>query len=304
MIVMARSAKLVALAAVLAAAWGVGARLHGRSRVAPAHADVPESAARTGAVDGTCSDPIAMEANANLVGQVREYKRRLDLAEERTREAESKLARAASVAAARLAAPQEEWARMAREGTVRLRVPCGSWDHGGRFSLRRAVHGGTVRVGSMSRHVEMRQRAEAAGLTEEELESLAEVYRRVQSGTWAAMKASCEANAEFRESMTDPEDTSDESRISACRAAMLDVTTDSGRLAIANVAQLRAVGATSERARDGAERVMFALTNAPQALDDEMARTFGREKAKRAIDNGVVCFDETLFDLKAQDSDG
>ena len=47
----------------------------------------------------------------------------------------------------------------------------------------------------------------------------------------------------------------------------------------------------------------FALTDAPAVLFDEMVRALGREKAMRAIDNGVYCVDEMLYDLHDPEPD-
>jgi hypothetical protein len=65
-----------------------------------------------------------------------------------------------------------------------------------------------------------------------------------------------------------------------------------------HVAELRAAGAGIERTSGVAQRVMFAVTSGPTALFDEMVKALGREKATRAIDNGVLCLDETLYDFR------
>jgi hypothetical protein len=115
------------------------------------------------------------------------------------------------------------------------------------------------------------------------------------------MRASCEASPEYRESIgsgeADEEPTARD-RINACRGSLLDVSTYGVPAALAGAAELRAAGASRERATGTEERVAFALSESPALLEEEMTRAFGREKMLRAVDNGLLCFDEAVYDLR------
>ena len=65
----------------------------------------------------------------------------------------------------------------------------------------------------------------------------------------------------------------------------------------------RLTTAEQDRATNDEQRVAFALTGATVTLFDEMVRALGREKALRAVDNGVLCLEETFFDLHENEND-
>jgi len=294
-------ARVAALGLVFAAGWGGAMLVPQRPARADTRVEPPEPAAPPAAM--ACTDPSAMEANANLVTQVHDYKARLALAESRRDEAEGKVGQLAAAAQLRHVASIDEWARMSREGTLRLKMPCSSWDGIGNFSTRRAKRGTMSRSGG-NRRFERAQRAEMAGLSSEERDALPDVYRRAHARTWAAMRSVCEANADFRKAMTEVEEPTDESRVETCRNQLLDVHEATARTAMARVTELRAARGTVDRATSDVKRVTFALTDAPHTLDEEMVRALGREKATRAADNGVICFDETIYQVRAPDADG
>jgi hypothetical protein len=233
-----------------------------------------------------------MQANATLVEQIREAERRAASAEERVRAIEAKAASPSS----RLVAPRDEWGRMARERTIRLRLPCSTWGSGGRFVAVHAMR--RFHVGRVSPASELDQRAAAAGFSTEELETMKDVYRRANATTWAAIRTRCEAVDSFRESISEAEEPTDAERIGICRSTMLDVHDDGARTALVAAAGLRAAGAPALRATSDEEHVAFVLTGAASSLESEMVRAFGREKTTLAIDNGALCFDETLYDLR------
>ena len=259
----------------------------------PTHAEEPEA----------CTDRLAMEANANLVEQIRAYRTRLDLAEARSQEAERKLASVADAPPARVVTTREEWARMAAQRTIRLRVPCARWNTGQSYTVRRVGRHG-LGIRRASRSFETGSRADAAGLSPEELETLEGVYDRTHKRTWAAMRSACEASAAYREAVASREpggvDLTDRERVEHCRS-LVDPDDPSTRAALVRVAELHAASAGIDRASTDEQRIVFALTRGPADLFEEMSRTFGREKATRAVDNGVVCVDETLFDLRRAD---
>lgn len=300
-----RALTLVALAATFGGGWTAGRGSNAHASRPDVSAIDPALAPGAGGPAPSCTDPLAMEANANLVGQVHDYRGRLAAAEQRAKSAERERARAAEVPPARLVTSPAEWARMAREGTIHVRVPCSRPEDGGHFMVRRPRQGG-MGVGRAIRNGEMRSRAELAGLSPQELETLGEAYGRAHTRTWAAMRSACEANESFREAMEarDQDDPlTDEQRIDHCRVRVLDVDDPSTRAALTRVAELHAAGAGIERTANDEQRVAFALANAPAALFAEMVGTLGREKTTRAIDAGILCLHETVFDLRGADAD-
>lgn len=287
--------RVFGLGLVFAAGWG-GAMLVPQTPARAAATVAPVQAPEVVA----CTDPEAMAANANLVAQVREYRAKLSLAEGRRDAAEAKVVEL-SAAAQTKQVVSDEWGRMSREGTLRLKLPCASWDATGGFSSRRARRG-SMSMGGPGRRGERFQRAEMAGLSIEEREELADVYRHAHARTWAALRSTCEASSDFRDSMKEVEEPTDALRIDLCRGALMNVHDDNQRAAMARVLELRAAHAGGERATNDIERVAFVLTDAPRTLDEEMVKAFGREKATRIADNGVTCFDETIYALR--DGDG
>jgi len=284
--------RVLTLGVVFAGGWG-GALLQSKP---PARAAEPP----VESVAAACTDPSAMEANANLVAQVHDYRTRLSLAEGRRDEAESKVVQLSAAAQTKHLASSDEWARMSREQTLRLKLPCANWDGYGGFSVRRPRRG-AASGGGRDRRFERNQRAEMAELSSEERDTLTDVYRRAHARTWAAMRTACEADSDYRDSMKDLEEPNDGTRIEMCRSYLLNVHDVAHRTAIARVTELRAARGGMERATGEIERVTFVLTDAAQTLDEEMVKAFGREKATRIADNGVTCFDETIYSLREAD---
>jgi hypothetical protein len=241
-----------------------------------------------------CADPLAMAANATLVGEVRDARRDLALAQERI------LASAppAEVLPGRLQASPADWARRAADDNVILRVPCSRWD--GAQSL--TVHG-VHRHSHMRRPGEAGRRADFLGLVSEERETLAQLYGRTQSRLWQSIRQVCEAEAEYREAVADANELEDVHRIAACRDALVVASDPATRRAYHEVMALRASGRAAEHL-DGRARVIFALSGAPEILFDEMKRTFGSEAAVRLVDHGVTCFDESAYDLRSAEPGG
>lgn len=243
-----------------------------------------------------------MEANANLVGQLQDMRTRLARAEAQAKDAENKLAENVTAPPSRVAPAKDEWARMAHEGVVRVRMPCAQWNANGRFTM---LHVGMGRGQGVVERSGRSRRAEAAGLTTEEQETLEEVYPRAHSRTWASIRSTCERNDGFRDAMAEADsDMDDQGRIALCRAQVLGAGEETTRRAMLRVAELRAAGASIDRASGDEERVFFALTLASSVLFDEMTKSLGRDKAKNAVELGASCTDETVFDLRTAPSEG
>jgi hypothetical protein len=288
----------LAFAAVFGAGLGAGALAGGalaRRPTASAHA-----AAAAAGPDTSCVDRAAMEANANLVDQLRDYRGRLTQADESARDEAGKLARAEDRSGAPLVPRREEWARMARQGTVRLRTPCRSWaaDHRAVIARRGGGRTETTQRGDLA------DRATLAGLSDAELESLDEVYARVNATLWSRIRSLCEANEAYREldaaGAADREapDREPSEQIATCELAIADADDAGGRAALLRVAEVRAAAAPAERVSGADGRVLHALAGAPALLHDEMVRTLGREKTAQALDHGVFCVDEVVYDLR------
>jgi hypothetical protein len=243
----------------------------------------------------SCLDRRAMEANANLVAQVGEYRKRSEAARHDFEASEKRAAALLSAPPAALVPPPEEWARMAREGTIRLRQPCASWRSGSSHHVVGARRQHTTRFSVPN----MRTRTETAGLSDAELEALEEAYGRTHAKTWLAMKAVCERSDAYRDLLAESEsEVDDRERVGLCTSALLDPSELLVRNAIRTVATLRAADARIDRTTSDEERVGFVISRASTVLYDEMVATLGREKARRAIENAVLCIAETVVDLR------
>lgn len=237
-----------------------------------------------------------MKANQNLVEQLQEAKRaqmiadaKAHLAEVRANAFERERAKPATVRGNR-----DEWARMAKDGKIRLRTPCGSWNQTGGFRL---VQPGRVHM-RMARGSDVHQRAAGAGLEEEDRELLAKAYEAAHARTWQSMKAACEEGKFFKEAMSESNPESDADRVAICQASLLP-NEGHVRSALRRVAEARAsgnIGAGSEPQ----DRVAFALSESVDVLYDEMKKVLGEEKAARAMDYGVLCTNEASYDLTAE----
>lgn len=138
------------------------------------------------------------------------------------------------------------------------------------------------------------------------MEALSEASDRALARTWAAMRRACEEDGIFRARMRGlaGEDLTDKMRVEICGGTVLHLNDPAARAALTRVAELHAAGAGVDRTVNDAQRVADALMSASTVLYDETARVLGREKATRAIDDGVLCLDETLFDVRdSADSD-
>ena len=291
------------VSAAIALAFGVGwvASSVARGRiVAVPSASAAEAKESKEPKEVACIDRAAMEANANLVAQLSEARREKSAADERMRDAETKLAAVASARATPRAAggDRDEWARMARDGRVRLRTPCTSWSSGRAFG--RIGVGRRSFLSSGGAH-ELRERARAAGLEDGELETLEQAYTRAHARTWTEMRAACEEGKFFKEAIEESGPTSDADKIGICQASLLP-NEPGPRAAMRRMAEARAAG-TASPGRSAEERVSFALGRSVEVLFEEMTNALGREKAERALDYGVLCTNEITYEDVATDAD-
>jgi hypothetical protein len=284
--------EVLALGIVFSSGWTL-ARLRGAPL--PATAEAAAIAERPADGEATCRDPQAMAANANLVEQVGEYRKRFELAREQTSAAVRSQEALTNAPPVRFVPTRDQWARMARDATVHVRMPCSQWNASASYSVVRGDGSRTIDVDG-ARSLE---RTKIAGLSDAELDLLAETYGRATAKVWAAMQASCERNPTYRENMAEHEaDASASARIDTCARTELDTGEASANVALVEVAAIHAAGGGIERTRNDTQRIAFALTNASKTLYEEMVHSLGRNNATRAIEGGIGCLDETVYDFR------
>ncbi|MFO0676102.1 MAG: hypothetical protein U0169_06190 [Polyangiaceae bacterium] len=247
-----------------------------------------------------------LAANANLVDQVREANERATAAEARRLEAEGALARSEARAPGSLVASKDEWTAAVKDERIRVRTPCPTQ----RSSVQFASMEPTRRSGSVSHRGDLAGRARAAGISDAELATLDEVYVRVHRKTWAKMATDCPVMPDARLESDGDDDartrvlTTDVERIRNCQGVLLSPDRLDVKDAIRNVAELRARGAGFDRAKTAEARILYALSQSGEVLFEELKATFGREKAARIADYGIVCLDETVYSARETIAEG
>jgi hypothetical protein len=276
---------------VFAAGWAGGSR--SVSKEARAGTAPPTEGA-------TCTDRAAMEANANLVDQVHDYRTRLGRVERGhvSGLTEPKVAPAMPVSSTKLFPAADEWARMARDGIVRVRVPCASWDMSSTTELRTLATGSGRVAGRARMGRSFGALAETAGLSESEGDALKEAYARVVQQTWAKVQKACESRPSFTEAMTGVEDPDDGVRLGACQHDLAPSHDPAAAATLRRVAELHAASAGVDRATSDEQRILFAITSTPKMLYEEMIHSLGHDKTLRVIDYGLTCFNETVYDAR------
>jgi hypothetical protein len=279
----AKLLRLAAVPALFALGWLTATVQRGR----PAAAAEVGAVAQAPAPSVACVDDDAMQANANLVRQLAELNARAQRLEGDVVTAETR-ARVQQAPPPPLSVPSAEWTRMREAKMLRLRTPCGSWDGRPRVSLRTPTHT-RMSIGGHGGLVSMR--AESAGLAPEELTAVEDAYKRAHARTWGKMRAACTDVVYSRSEAPD----NDAERLATCANRKLRVRAQETQRAMDRVAELRAAGASVERATTDEERILGALAESSDALAEELVHALGREKAARAVDYGIVCLDETTY---------
>lgn len=284
----------ILVCSAFATGW-TSARWRGRER---ARAELPPPNAAgisAGSGEDACVDRNAMAANANLVDQIGDYRRRFESARDTADSAARAVQALARAPSSRLAPTRADWARMARDERIRLRVPCARWDDAASYEVSSADSSTLDRADSP--HATL---AAAAGLSEAEIEAVGQAYDRALAKTWSSMRESCEASADFRAQLGSVVgERTPAMLVSLCQRAMLDMGNPSARRALGHVAELRAAGGGIERATTDEQRAAYALTTASAALYDELVSTLGRETAMRVADHDVGCVNDSVYDLHA-----
>ncbi len=268
--------------AIVSGAFVAGMRVPRRTP-APAPAAAP-------AAETSCIDRHAMEANAALAGDAVDCHGALARVRAEARsatEAAALRARSATSLAESLGMSSDDWANAAQTGAVVLRSPCRSFRHRPTTEVFRPNR---RTMGGISAAADKSTRAEAAGLTPEELSAFDDAYRRAHERTWAKMKASCEALVEEKED--GEEELSVADRIAQCRRTALGAA---DRSSVARVAELRAARRPPSRAEAPIDAVLLAVAESTEELARTLTDALGREKAARAVTYGVACVDEAIL---------
>lgn len=275
---------LVGAAFALGGAAGRGVPPASSPSVAAAAAPATEPA------PATCTDTLALEANARLVAELRDAQRSAQVATERAQAAETKVLLASKTTPSRVAPAAADWARMAREGVVTLRTPCSTWDASPRVLFNGPRRTRVRSAGSVS------TQADFYRVPEEDRDTLAAAYERAHGRTWQAMRAACEQDPDVRAAIASDEEevATDVGHIRQCASALVGSRGDAMR----EVAALRARGTDEGTKTDAQQRSLVALTAATQVLFEELVKSFGRERATALVEQGLVCTDESTFDLR------
>jgi hypothetical protein len=302
---MARWSWLALLAAPLSFAAGAAGWGGGRSHVeSDAHAATIASPVAAAAPAATCIDPAAMDANQNLVGQVREANARLASAAAEAHKVSLTLAARDRDVPSELGTPASEWPRMGREGFLRLRSPCVSLSGPSRVTMR-GPRSGSLRT----RPSDASMRTRIAGLSPEEIAAVEELYTREHTALWAKMKDACAALAppreeneshESREEETDRErHVTDYQRIAECRDL---AGTGLTKATVSEVAELRAAGVVPRASEAPRVKVLFVLAGGGEDLSRDLVLLLGRDKAARVLAYGAYCIDEAFLRGAAPDA--
>jgi hypothetical protein len=305
---MARWSWLALLAAPLSFAAGAAGWGGARSQVeSDAHAATIASPVAAAAPAATCIDPAAMDANQNLVGQVREANARLASAAAEAHKVSLTLAARDRDVPSELGTPGSEWPRMGREGFLRLRSPCVSMSGPSRVTMR------GPRSGSLRTHPsDASARARIAGLSAEEVNAVDELYVREHAALWAKLKDACAALAppseeaeshdsrESREQEAERErHVTDYQRIAECRDL---AGTGLTKATVSEVAELRAAGVVPRASESPRVKVLFVLAGGGEDLSRDLVLLLGRDKAARVLAYGAYCIDEAFLRGAAPDA--
>jgi hypothetical protein len=221
---------------------------------------------------GRSADEPLLRANASLADSVREYKNKLAAieAEEkalktRLSDAEGKLAasandgRAPSLAERDFNLTPDEWKDLAKQGTVRARIPCGresSWDYS---------------KGDLER----------LGLAPNEGGAIHDALGRSAASIWATLGPLC------AQALGGSADMAQKLGPSTCQALVLDLARDKGENVEEETraaAEARAGMRPPPDAKTGSvSQLLYALSGASPALEQDLAKTLGPDAAHRVV---------------------
>lgn len=232
---------------------------------------------------GAPDDTLA--ANRNLAGSVKEYKDRLERIEGQKKALEKDLATAQeklAIAANDGAAPPvkspfdlapEEWAELAKDGTVKFRMPC-------------------------TESKEWKPKPESLdkiGLAPNDTGTLKEAYAKSNQRVWAQVKPLCTTAAGSPE-------VAEKLGASTCTHLIVDVAQAEDRAAASEA--MRAVGEIRAGLRPmpgpeekvhPVERLFLILTGENKSFEGDLAQSFGPAEAHRIAYADGLCASTSVF---------
>ncbi|MCA9587752.1 MAG: FecR domain-containing protein [Myxococcales bacterium] len=240
------------------------------------------ASALTGAPDGP-TDPTAA-ANQNLVTQVRAYKDELSKIQTQKTELEQKLQQTE----ARLASSQggdggpakhdfdlspEDWAELAKNRTVKYRVPCTDQKN---WTLSQ-------------------DKLDKLGLAPADAAPIRDAYERSEKRTWAEVRPLCVAALGSADAV-------DKLGLNTCTHLILDLSHKNDQAGTRE--QMSAVGEIRAGIRPppGPDdkvgpvlKLFLALTASNKAFEADLARNFGPEEAHRLAYSDEMCMESSTF---------
>ncbi len=222
----------------------------------------------------TSGDEPYVKANQNLVDQIAEYQRRLDALEAqkkslstRLADAQDKLASASDGAAPPSKSPfdlsQDDWKRLADEGTLKYAVPCTHDPNG---------------------YTPGQDTLDKLGLAPQDANAIHDAYRRSTRRVWDVIRPLC------AQELGGSTAVADKLGADACVHVVLDLEEQrdgkAASEAMRQVAEIRA----GERQTPGpgdavnpVETIFLALTGESKSFENDLAQTLGPDDAHRVV---------------------
>jgi hypothetical protein len=241
------------------------------------------AASALAAADDATADPTTT-ANQNLVGQVRAYKDELSKIqtqktelEKKLKESETRLASAqggdAGPSKSEFDLSPEDWAELAKNRTVKYRVPCTD------------AKNWTLTQGKLDK----------LGLAPTDAAPIRDAYERSEKRTWAEVRPLCVAALGSADAV-------DKLGLNTCTHLILDLSHKNDpagtREQMSAVGEIRAGIRPPPSADDKVGPVLklfLALTGSNKSFEADLARTFGPEEAHRLAYSDEMCMESSTF---------
>jgi ferric-dicitrate binding protein FerR (iron transport regulator) len=269
---------------------GQGAQLGPKGIAKSGLSEGEQSFEANAAADKHDGDEPLMTANQRLAHQVGEYRSRLEAVVAQKADLETKLKRSEeSLAATQDGAPaptrhdfdlsQDDWKRLAKEGTVKYQMPC--MNKGDSWSPSA-------------------DKLQTLGLAPQDAATIKNAYAHSQQRIWSTIKPMC------TQVVGTPE-VAEKLGAETCMFLVMDAQKEAmpkvdgmdatGR-AIRQVAEMRAGMRPMPGTTDDADlstKIMLMATGANKAFEDELAQSFGPEEAHRLVFSDELCMQSSVF---------
>jgi ferric-dicitrate binding protein FerR (iron transport regulator) len=233
----------------------------------------------------TAGDDPQAKANQNLVHQIGEYRTRLEAVTSQKSDLEAKLKKSEEAYAAAhdgKAAPkseyeptQEDWKELAKDGTIKYRIPC-------------------IRKPGQA-FEPSREQLHALGLAPHDAEPIKNAYAQVGQDVWSVVKPLCGqalGSVEAAEKVGP----------ATCIHVILDVESakDPAATSAARklVGEIRAGQTPMPGPNDPVHpvtRLFLATTGAAKTFESKLAESFGPEEARRIVNSDELCEGRHIF---------